>query len=185
MAETKLDIAVLPTYNTLTMGVADASIYENDPPNVSSPTLEVHVPGFGEVFIPFNVNGYLLLDSVAFGISDVQQALPDGVYRLKYTVSPAYDNYVEKTFLRTDKLQEKFDNAFMKLDLMECDGAVKKQSKVELTTIYLYIQGAIASANNCSLQEAMTLYKKADNMIDRFVKSGCGCSGNNYALNYV
>lgn len=182
MSEIKLDIAVLPTYNTFTMGVADASIYPTTPPNVTSPTLEVVVPGFGEVFVPFTPNSYVLLDSVILGISECQQALPDGVYRLKYTVAPAYDNYVERTFMRVDRLQEKFDNAFMKLDLMECDGRVKKQSKIELNTIYLYIQGAIASANNCSINEAMTLYKKADSMLDGFIKNNCGCSGNFFSF---
>jgi hypothetical protein len=39
-----LDILVIPTYNTLTLGIADASTYDTDPPVVSSPTIEITIP---------------------------------------------------------------------------------------------------------------------------------------------
>ena len=35
-------------------------------------------------------------------------------------------------------LQEKFDSAFMKLDMMECDLAIKTQQKVDLKKCVLY-----------------------------------------------
>jgi hypothetical protein len=62
--------------------------------------------------------------------------LPDGIYTLKYTVEPAYENFVVKSIMRVDRIQEKFDEAFMKLDMMECDRAIKTQQKVNLTSIY-------------------------------------------------
>jgi CRISPR/Cas system endoribonuclease Cas6 (RAMP superfamily) len=46
-------------------------------------------------------------------------------------------------------LQEKF--AIHDIDMMECDRAIKEQSFVTLSTIYLFIQGAIAAANNCAI----------------------------------
>ena len=72
----------------------------------------------------------------------------------------------------------------MKLDMMECDRAIKQQSKVDLNTIYLLIQGAIAAANNCSSIDSLKLYNKADSLLTHFLKNDCGCSGNNYVLNY-
>lgn len=185
MADLKLDILVIPTYNTLYLGVADASTYPTNPPVVVDPTLEVGVPGFGTVYLPFVPNGYNVLTSSVLGLSSgVNQPLPDGVYRLKYSVSPAYTYFVEKTIMRMDKLQEKFDAAFMKLDMMECDRAIKTQSKVDLTSIYFFMQGAMAAANNCAVDQATKLYNQADKMLDNFVKNNCNCSGNNYVINF-
>ena len=187
MADLKLDILVVPTYNTRTLGVADASIYPTDPPVVSSPTIEIGVPGFGTVSLPFNVNDFNIFNSFTLGItsySDSLLPLPDGVYTLKYSVAPAYENFVEKSIMRVDLIQEKFDQAFMKLDMMECDRAIKTQQKVDLNTIYFFIQGAIAAANSCAIAEANKLYTQANNMLNNFLANNCGCSGNNYVLNF-
>ncbi len=185
MADLKLDILVLPTYNVKTLGIADASTYPDDPPIVTSPTIEIDVPAFGIIHIPFVVNDFNVFNSVTLGISEAGdlQAIPDGVYQFKYTVTPAYENYVEKSFMRVDKLQEKFDSAFMKLDMIECDQSIKKQAKLDLNTISFYIQGAIAAANTCALTQATKLYVAADKMLDNFLSSNCGCSGNYFPIN--
>ena len=185
MADLKLEILVVPTYNTLTLGIADASTYPVSPA-VTSPTIEITVPGFGVVSLPFNINDFNIFTSANLGLTPVGGLLPlpDGVYYLKYSVTPAYVNYVERTIIRVEKLQEKFDNAFMKLDMMECDRALKTQSSVQLNTINFFIQGAIAAANNCAEFESNTLYAQADNMLNSFLKSNCGCSGNNYQINF-
>ena len=183
----QLDILVVPTYNTLTLGVADASIYPTNPPVVSSPTIEITVPGFDVVSLPFNVNDFNIFNSLSLGLTTFGQPLlplPDGVYKLKYTVAPAYENFVEKTIIRVEQLQEKFDEAFMKLDMMECDRAIKTQQKVDLNTIYFFIQGAIAAANNCAVAESNKLYNQANMMLNNFLKNNCGFSGTNYVLNF-
>lgn len=182
MPTLNLDFLVVPTYNTLTMGIIDASTYPDNPPDVESPTLEITPPGFQVAIIPFNVDDYNVITSSNLGITEVgnNQPLPDGVYHIKYSIAPAYDNFIEKSIMRIDKIQEKFDSAFMKLDMMECDGAIKKQSKENLSSIYFFIQGAVAAANNCALVQADNLYKQANRMLDNFINSNCGCSGNNY-----
>jgi hypothetical protein len=179
MVNLQLNIIVVPTHNSFLFSVLDASIYTTPP---VSPTIEITVPGFGIVSLPFVPNELNVFTSTTLGITEpnCEQALPDGIYRIKYSIAPAYENYVEKTIMRIDRLQEKFDNAFLQLDLLECDRALKKQASVDLNTINFYIQGAIASANNCSEYEAIKLYNQADSMLDRFLKSNCGCTGNNY-----
>lgn len=186
MADLKLDILVIPTYNLLTLAIADASIYPDTPPAVVSPLIEIDVPGFGVTVLPFDFNDLNIFTSSNLGITEAGQdlPLPDGIYRLKYSIAPAATNYVEKTILRVDKLQEKFDNAFLQLNMMECDRAIKTQSSVDLNTINFFIQGAIASANNCAEYESNKLYIQADNMLNTFLNSNCGCSGNNYQLNF-
>jgi hypothetical protein len=181
----QLDIIVPPTYSVLLLSVVDASIYP-DSPVVSSPTIEIDIPNFGKKVLPFVPSETNLFASDTLGITSVgvKQALPDGIYRIKYSVAPAYLNYVERSIIRVDSLQEKFDNAFLQLDLMECDRALKTQASVNLNTINFFIQGSIALANNCAEQDSIKLYNKADKMLDQFLNSNCGCSGNNYILNF-
>lgn len=186
MPTLNLNILVVPTYNVNTLNVVDASTYPDDPPVVTNPNIEITVPGFDVVNIAFDVNNFNIFTSSSLQITaaGVNQPLPDGVYHLKYSIAPAYENYVEKSFMRVDKLQQKFDEAFMRLDMMECDRAIKTQSKVELTSIYFFIQGAIAAANNCAIVEANKLYNQADRLLNSFMKNNCGCSGNNYLINF-
>ena len=186
MPSLNLDILVVPTYNTLTLGVIDASIYPTAPPSVTSPTIEITPPGFNIAVIPFDVNNFNIFTSANLGISSVgdNQPLPDGVYHLRYSIAPAYANFVEKSIMRTDQIQQRFDEAFMRLDMIECDSAIRTQSKVELTSIYFFIQGAIASANNCAIVNANRLYNQADRALTAFIRNNCGCSGNNYINNF-
>ena len=186
MDELKLSILIIPTFDLFSIAIQDTSIYPTKPPVVTDPTLEINVPGFGSVSIPFDVLSLNILTSDTLGITEpgVQQPLPDGIYCFKYTVEPAEVYFAEKTIIRVDKLQEKFDEAFMKLDMMECDQAIKTQSKVEISTIYFFIQGAIAAANNCDSITASKLYNKASKMLDTFIDRNCGCSGTNYLNNF-
>lgn len=184
MSTTALNILIIPTYNVQTLGVADISTYASTP---SSPTIEIAVPSLGKVVLPFNTNDFNVFNSTSLGITDVGdplQPLPDGIYNFRYSIAPAYENYVEKTIIRVDKLQEEFDKAFMKLDMMECDRAIKTQAKVELSSINFFIQGAIAAANNCAIQEANKLYTTARNMINNFIKQSCNCGGNYFVNNF-
>jgi len=171
---TILDIFVTQTYNVNTLAVADISTYDGAP---VSPSLGVGVPGFPVVEIPFVINTTNIINSFKLGLSEVgaDYPLPDGIYHLTYSIAPAYENFVTKTFMRVDKIQEKFDSAFMQLDMMECNMAVKTQAKVELSSIYFLIQGSISAANNCAELESEKLYQQANKMLDRFIKKGCGC----------
>ena len=183
-----LDFLVINTYNTKTLGIADISVYDTDPPNVSSPTMQITVPGFTTpVSVPFNVQDFNVYNSVILGLTTfpTMSPLPDGVYFMKYSVSPANVNFVEKNIMRTEVIQEKFDSAFMKLDMMECDSAIRTQSKVTLNSIWYLIQGSIAAANNCAIDTANKLYKQANQQLDYFIANQCGCSGNNYINNFV
>ena len=73
--------------------------------------------------------------------------------------------------MRTAKIQEKFDNAFKKLDMMECDGPIRTQAKVTLNSIYYMIQGSIAAANNSAIATANKLYTQADMMLNNFIRT--------------
>jgi hypothetical protein len=179
-----LNIVVLPTYDIHTIAVADMSTYDPDPP--TTPTLEITVPGFAVVSLVFVPDETNIFDSTDLGITTAgnECSLPDGIYCFKYMVDPSSTEYVEKSIMRVDRLQQKFDEAFMTLDMMECDRAIKTQSKVELNTIWFFIQGSIAAANNCATVDSTKLYIKASEMITTFMENNCGCSGTNYIINF-
>lgn len=171
-----LDFLITPTYSTKTIAINDTSTYENDPPTVTTPTLEVSIPGFDTVTVPFVTESLNVLNSLILGITNVGESpLPDGIYVFRYSVDPAETIFVEKTIMRVDQLQEKFDTAFMKLDLANCSDKITKQQKVSLDTIYYFIQASIAAANNCATNEAVTLYQKADKLLDNFIQRGECC----------
>lgn len=188
MADLKIDILVIPTYNTFTLGVMDNSTYVTDPPTVTSPTIEITAPGFDAVSLSFTFNSLNIFTSEDLEITAAGEdtcAIPDGVYYLTYSVDDGGTIVaIEKSIIRVDKLLQKFDESFMTLDMMECDKALKAQSKVHLTSVYFFIQGAIAAANNCAVMESDKLYQKADAMLDSFINNNCGCTGNNYLITY-
>lgn len=181
---TVLNIISLPTQSKLLLGLADASVYDTLP---TAATMEITPPSFDTVVLPFNYDNYSVYSSYDLGFTAVGEALqplPDGIYKLKYSISPAYVTYIERYIMRVEKIQEDFDKAFMTLDMMECDNAIKKQSKVELNTIYFFIQGSIAAANNCATTESAKLYTTASKMLSNFLKRNCGCPGTNYITNF-
>jgi len=182
---TTLNITPSPTYSKYVIGVSDLSTYGAAPDSVS---LEITPPGFTAVNVTFITNSINTYESSDLGIvasgSD-EVILPDGVYKFVYSISPAVVGAITTYAMRIEKIQEKFDAAFMKLDMMECDRAIKKQANIDLITIYFFIQGAVAAANNCAFFEANKLYSSANKMLDSFIRNNCGCSGNNYILNFT
>ena len=88
MPTLRLDIVVLPTYNTYNLAVVDASTYPTDPPTVTPPTLQIDIPGFPTVYKTFVVEETNIFNSTDLGITTVGNELPipDGIYYFKYTV---------------------------------------------------------------------------------------------------
>jgi hypothetical protein len=179
MANLRLDIVILPTYNSYNIAVVDASYYPVGSPPVVNPSIQIDIPGFNTIYKDFATETVTVYDAYTLGIcnEDCQVRLPDGIYHFKYTVNPAYveGNSIDKTIMRVDKLQEKFDELFMRIDILECDPESKRKAKEDLDSIYLFIQGSIAAANNCAAQQAERLYNKADSMLDSLIARRCGC----------
>jgi hypothetical protein len=177
-----INILTIPTYDLNTLAVVDNSVYDGTPPSV---TLTIDVPGFGQAMgLAFNVNSVNIYNSINLGISSALEPLPDGNYCISYMITGNPVPAIEKRIMRVDRLQQKFDEAFLTLDMMENDRAIKTQSKIDLMSIYFFIQGAIASANNCAVAEATKLYIQADRMLNSFIGKNCGSSGNNYIINF-
>jgi hypothetical protein len=187
MSTLLLNITIVPTFDVQSLSILDISTYPNPIPlPIPVYTMEITVPGFEAVVVPFtplSLNVYFS-DTLEITEPGIQQPLPDGIYYFKYSTDALGYSPAERTIMRVDRLQARFDEAFMHLDMMECDQAIKTQSKVELSTIYFFIQGSIAAANNCDPITANKLYNKASKMLDTFINNNCGCSGNNYQINF-
>lgn len=170
-----LDLLIFDTHNSTTLAIGDASTYPSGF-NVSTPTVDITVPSYNTIslaFVPSSVQVYNSTSLLITGDNCDNIALPDGLYTVKYSIYPAYLYYTVKTFLRTDRLMAKFDEVWLKLDMFECDQALKYQDKLSLDTIEDYINGAIAAANKCANKLAIELYTKANTSIDRFINNSC------------
>ena len=177
MAEPKLNLLFPETHDAKALLIADISQYPV-PFSIVNPTVEITVPGFNVLTLAFNAQNFTVYNSMSLNItcSDVDCDLidlPDGIYYVKYSITPAYRYFVNKSFLRINKLQEKFDKVYLKLDFMQCDQAIKEEDLEVLNTIEIYMNGAVAAANNCLDTLAMKLYQKASQYIDDFVNHRC------------
>jgi hypothetical protein len=171
-----LDLIILDTHSSLTLAVGDVSVYPSTF-SISTPTIEITVPSYPMISLPFVASSVQVYNSTTLGITTGTNcdniALPDGLYSIKYSVYPAYLYYVEKTFLRVDKLMAKWDEAYLKLDLFQCDQAIKFQEQQTLDLIEDYISGAIAASNQCVNKLAVELYTKANSLLDKFINNSC------------
>ncbi len=65
-----LDFLLTPTYSILTIAISDTSTYDNDPPEVDAPTLEVSIPGFDTTSFPFVPEEVNIINSTILGITE-------------------------------------------------------------------------------------------------------------------
>lgn len=172
-----LDFTIIDTHNDLTLGIADISFY---PSNfvVTNPTYEITPPAFPKATVVYVKSEVLFLNSNSLNLTCVASPslltpLPDGVWTVKQSISPAIDFNTEKTFLRTTQIEQKFGKAFLKTDLIECNQDVRVEQMKVLDEIWFYIQAAISASNQCNNILAMKLYQNANTMLDNFIRSRC------------
>lgn len=172
-----LDFTIVDSHNTFTLGVMDTSFYPEGF-IVLNPTYEVTPPSFTKATILYPVNELIFLNSNTLNItcvSDINNLtpLPDGIWTIRQSISPAIDHSDQKTFIRTVLLEQKFGKAFLKTDLIECNQDVKIEQMKVLDEAWFYIQAAISAANQCNNILAMKLYSNANSMLDNFIKGRC------------
>lgn len=173
MTTVKLDLFIHSTHSTQLLAVGDNSIY---PGNfvITNPTLEITPPSLNKANLSFSPKNLNLFNSVDLNIKcEGQSDLPDGIWKLKYTISPSHTYFVEKQFIKVDVILRDYQLAFLKTDLNSCDVSISESDKKELQNIYNYIIGAIAAANDCNYTKAMEFYSIARKKLDKFNKTKC------------
>jgi hypothetical protein len=177
MANHVLSLEVPTVMNDCILTVIDTSVYSSSIPVVCE-TLNITVPGFTtSVDIPVtkdflkNVTACdLNLQTVDCGNTYVP--IPDGIYVIKYSVSPNDVVYVTYNHLRITKALNMYNDILCQIDLAACDPPAKIKEKLEqLNMIRMYLEAAKSKVEFChESQKGMTLYNYAVKLLK---KMGC------------
>jgi hypothetical protein len=181
MANHVLSLEVPTVMNPCVMKIFDTSVYTNLLP-ITCPTLNITVPGFG-YSNQIDLAGGNFLETLTACDLQLQTAdcgtkyndIPDGIYIIKYSVSPNTLVYVEYNHLRITKALVKYSAALCDLDVAACDPPYKvKQKMEELRMIYMYLMAAKAKVETChEPQKGMSLYNYAMKLLNKLDCKNC------------
>ena len=176
----QLSLEVLDVKNLGILKITDTSVY-TDKIDVDCETVHITVPGFNKPVAIEVVKGFdLVLDGCDLyiqtsGCGEVVQDIPDGVYTIRYSVSPNDKVYVEYTHLRVTALLDQWNKQLCQLELAACEpNADVKESLKELRLIKSFIDAAKAKVEYCHDSAAgMDLYNYAKRRLDKFPDTCC------------
>ena len=180
MANHILSLEVPTVMNPCILKIFDTSVYTTLLP-VTCPTLNITVPGFGysvqldttQDFVETITACDLQLQTTDCGTVTVD--IPDGIYIIKYSVSPNETVYVEYNHMRITQALNKYYNVLCDVDANACDPPFKiKQRLEELRLIYMYLQAAKGKVEFChEPQKGMSLYNYAMKLLNKMTCTHC------------
>lgn len=176
----QLSLDVPETNNCQVFRVFDTSLYTDDL-EVTCGTLQITSPGFNE---PVNIEvlpGFnLILNACTLGLQSsgcgtISQRLPDGIYTIRYSVSPNDKVYVEYQYLRVCQTLNKYFNFLCKLEMAACEPQPDVKADLEeLRMIRSFIDAAKVKVEYCeSPQQGMDLFLYAQSRLQKFGKDCC------------
>jgi hypothetical protein len=184
MAQHVLSLEVPDTMNKCILRVVDTSVY-NDLSTPKCPLLQITLPGFTQpvdITEPDISTGFILnltacdLEVQTTNCGTSYNNLPDGIYIIKYSVSPNEYVYVEYNHLRITCALHKVKEIYCDLDLAACDPPKdKKEILNQIRLIQQYLQAAKALVEYCHQpKKGMDLYRYAVKLLDKMsCSSGC------------
>jgi hypothetical protein len=190
MAKHVLSLEVIETLNPCILRIDDTSVYADSPEEncpglpVTCPILNITPPGFNysieigqdDIQSRFRVNlTACALDLQTESCGTEYRPLPDGIYIIKYSVSPNDQVFVEYNHLRTTQLRNKYEKVLCDLDISNCEPTADIEKKINtLKKIDIYIKAAKAKVEVChEPKKGMELYKYAKKLLDGFTCSSC------------
>jgi hypothetical protein len=101
--------------------------------------------------------------------------IPDGIYIIKYSVSPNDQVYVEYNHMRITQAMNKYYNVLCDVDANACEPPFKiKQRLEELRFIKMYLDAAISKVEFChEPQKGMSLYNFALKLLNKMTCTHC------------
>jgi len=183
MAQHILSLEAPDTMNKGILRVVDTSVY-NPQIAVTCPLLEITPPGFAaptqftdQDFNPgfiLNLNACELGIQVA-GCGTTNATLSDGIYIIKYSVSPNDVVYVEYNHLRITSALWKYNNLLCDLDVAACDPPTSVKQKLEkLNMIKMYLDAAKSLVEFChEPKKGMDIYNYAVKLLDKMDCKTC------------
>lgn len=113
-----------------------------------------------------------------------QENIPDGIYIIKYSVSPNSKVYVEYNHLRVTKLLTKYYEVLCDLDVQASQpDSEKQQLLAEMAYIKTLIDAAVSNVEYCqSSAQGMQLYNYAKTRLNKIScpTGNCGSSNTYY-----
>ena len=188
MANHVLSLEVPFVMNPCIIKIFDTSVYTINPPlPITCPTLNITVPGFGysnqiegAVMTDFVDSGHITITACDLQLQTVgcgtQYAdLPDGIYIIKYSVSPNDQVYVEYNYMRITQAMNKYYKVLCDVDAAACEPPFKvKQKLEELRLIKMYLDAAISKVEFChEPQKGMSLYNYALKLLNKMTCTHC------------
>jgi len=183
MAKHILALNIPTTLNKCILTVCDESVYA-DGLVVDCPSLVITTPG---AVCPVEINCMDNFCCKIFTACDLglqtdgcqescYEDLPDGIYVIKYSVSPHDKVFVEYNHLRITKALWKYNNALCSLDLSDCTPGRETKKKLEnLRMIKGYLEAAKAKVEIChEPEQGMSLYNYALKLLNKLdCSTGC------------
>lgn len=183
----QLALDIPDTNNPSVFRVIDASIY-GEGLEVKCATLEITSPGFSSP-VQIDVTTYasntvasfnLVLNACSLGLitngncMENAPALPDGIFKVKYSVSPNDSVYVEYYHFRMTQTYNRYNEQLCMLELAPCEPSVETRARLnELRTIKSFMEAAKIKAEQCHDPEmAMQLMLYAKTRLDKYI-GGC------------
>ena len=172
--------------NSCVMKIFDTSVYAI-PLSVTCPTLNITVPGFGysnqiegAVMTDFVNTGHITLTACDLQLQTTQCGtqyvdLPDGIYIIKYSVSPNDQVFVEYNYMRITQAMNKYYKVLCDVDVAACEPPFKvKQRLEELRLIKMYLDASISKVEFChEPQKGMSLYNYALKLLNKMTCTNC------------
>ena len=176
----RLSLDILDTACDTVLKISDASAYGQGLP-VECPRLDITLPGFYQpIYIENLLPGFI--ENITMVILGYQEAnadslntFPDGIYTIKYSVSPNDKVYKIYYHLRTTCIMNEYYRELCKLQLAECEPTVEVQQKLkDLRYIEMLIKAAKAKAEYCnSTNQATDMLGYARRMLSKYQSGSC------------
>lgn len=111
----------------------------------------------------------------------VTSTIPDGIYIVRYSVSPNSKVFVEYNHLKVSSLMSTYYNVLCDLDVQACQPDSSKADLLsEMNFIRTLIDAAVANVEYCaSSAQGMQLYRYAKQRLDKISCPSGNCGGSN------
>ena len=181
-----LSLEVPTVSNCNLLCIKDTSQYSKDLA-VDCEELQITLPGYSvPVLVKVDSGFDMCLTACALKLQttkcgDTQSNIPDGIYIIRYSVSPNSKVYVEYNHLRVTALLTSYYKVLCDLDVHACQPNSTKEALLsELGYIRTMIDAAVSNVEYCSsAAQGMQLYSYAKKRLDKIICPSGNCGNNN------
>ena len=176
----QLSLEVPDTNNCSVFRIVDTSIYDEHVP-VTCTELLITSPGYNQPVVINPIQGFnLILNGCTLGIQTggcgtVSEVIPDGIYTIRYSISPNDKVFVEYNYLRITAAVNKYYNIYCNVNLSGCEPLQPERDKLtRLRLLRSMLDGAKAKVEFChNNDQGMAIYNYALAQLDKLSCSYC------------